>query len=483
MDVFGAEKNSTSLCGEDDYHCADWANCLDTLFPCSHTVIGNLVLMLFYGIILSRGAKLIADGSELLAEILDPGFVGGCLLPVLGAVPDAAVVIVSCLGNPDEIQDQIKVGVGTIAGSTIMLLTVAWVGSLIVGRSVIENGKAVDFRPSEKRWDFKNSGISVFADVVTNTNWMMITLLPYFIIQIAAFFFRGDTRAPAEEKYYALAGFIISALLFLIYCVYQVRSANSKEQQKRYIDEMKKKHTQATVVSAFIHSFTLRNSMIDREESQGLLTSAGRSESVARGIGLRWKLKSKMASMEEQAVEAAEDSVEAEQKEEQTVTSRQIAMKALLLLTIGTVLVVGFSDPMVDAITACGKYAHISPFYLSFIVTPLASNASELIASLQFAAKKRKLNSSMSFSAVYGAVTMNNTLVVSIFLILVYSRGLAWTFSAETIAIVTVVMIVGLFSHRVTFRLWYIFPVGVLYPLSIALVAFLESPLVGLSDK
>jgi hypothetical protein len=37
-------------------------------------------------------------GSELLLEVLSPGLVGGLLLPILGAVPDAAVIIASGLG-------------------------------------------------------------------------------------------------------------------------------------------------------------------------------------------------------------------------------------------------------------------------------------------------------------------------------------------------------------------------------------------------
>ena len=43
-------------------------------------------------------AKLIADGSELLSIVLDPGLVGGLLLPVAGPVPDAAIVLFSGLG-------------------------------------------------------------------------------------------------------------------------------------------------------------------------------------------------------------------------------------------------------------------------------------------------------------------------------------------------------------------------------------------------
>ena len=39
-------------------------------------------------------------------------------------------------------------------------------------------------------------------------------------------------------------------------------------------------------------------------------------------------------------------------------------------------------------------------FYVSFVITPLCSNASELVSSLVFAAKKTKVNTSLTFSQV-----------------------------------------------------------------------------------
>lgn len=68
---------------------------------------------------------MISDGSELL--LLVPavaGLVGSVVLPVLGAVPDGAIVLFSGMG--DDAQAQLSVGVGALAGSTIMLLTIPW---------------------------------------------------------------------------------------------------------------------------------------------------------------------------------------------------------------------------------------------------------------------------------------------------------------------------------------------------------------------
>jgi len=77
-------------------------------------------------------------------------------------------------------------------------------------------------------------------------------------------------------------------------------------------------------------------------------------------------------------------------------------------MLIGTAIVAFFSDPMVDVITELGVYLSIPVFYISFVITPFCSNASELIASIVFAAKKTVTSSSMTYSQLYGATTMNN---------------------------------------------------------------------------
>lgn len=47
-------------------------------------------------------------------------------------------------------------------------------------------------------------------------------------------------------------------------------------------------------------------------------------------------------------------------------------------------------------------------FYLSFVITPICSNASELVSSLIFASKKKKINSSMTYSQVWLTLNKHN---------------------------------------------------------------------------
>ena len=108
-------------------------------------------------------------------------------------------------------------------------------------------------------------------------------------------------------------------------------------------------------------------------------------------------------------------------------------MNSAKLMIGGTFLVALFSDPMVDAVSSVrgrveeseiridrnvqfSKASHIPAFFVAFLVTPFASNASELVqsqdvqqlwyddgaqvSSLQFAKKKKKKNISLTYSQV-----------------------------------------------------------------------------------
>jgi Ca2+-binding EF-hand superfamily protein len=86
-----------------------------------------------------------------------------------------------------------------------------------------------------------------------------------------------------------------------------------------------------------------------------------------------------------------------------------IKLRAFKMLFIGTLMVVYFSDPMVDVMQEIAVKCSLPPFYVSFILAPLASNSSEVIASMFYAAKKTRKTMTVSLSALEGAACMNNT--------------------------------------------------------------------------
>ena len=81
-----------------------------------------LILMVAYGYGLGQASLAISKGTELLLLLPEfGGLIGSVVLPVLGAVPDGAFILFSGLG-PDA-QDQLAIGVGALAGSTVLLVT------------------------------------------------------------------------------------------------------------------------------------------------------------------------------------------------------------------------------------------------------------------------------------------------------------------------------------------------------------------------
>ena len=92
---------------------------------------------------------------------------------------------------------------------------------------------------------------------------------------------------------------------------------------------------------------------------------------------------------------------------------------------LGTLLVIVFSDPMVDVMSNVGTRLEVPPFYVAFCLAPLASNASELIASLAYAGKKSRKTITVALAALEGAACMNNTFCLAIFMGLCFFKQLA----------------------------------------------------------
>merc|ERR1719356_1530 len=99
---------------------------------------------------------------------------------------------------------------------------------------------------------------------------------------------------------------------------------------------------------------------------------------------------------------------------------------------------------MVDLLSEIGKRLGISAFYISFVIAPFASNASELVAARNYAQKRTLKSMTTALGALEGAAVMNNTFCLGIFLALVYFKQLAWEFSAETISIMTIQIMLAL---------------------------------------
>jgi hypothetical protein len=114
----------------------DCFNCQGSFFPCANNLSTSIFLIIFYGLIILVCAKITSMGAEMLLELYPNrgSVIGALLLPILGSFPDACMIVASgALGTVAEAQEQLNVGIGALAGSTVMLLTLPWTAVLFAG--------------------------------------------------------------------------------------------------------------------------------------------------------------------------------------------------------------------------------------------------------------------------------------------------------------------------------------------------------------
>ena len=219
---------------------------VQTLPDGAYGFVQLMSLMVGYAYILFIASNMISNGSELLLLVPSlAGIVGSCVLPVLGAVPDGAIVLFSGLG-PDA-QEQLDVGVGALAGSTIMLLTMPWSLAILAGRVPVVRG-AARYPPSgaspRKRAASENAakeaaasgslssmGVKCGVDVQVGARMMVLTACSYLVIELPALAVAGaggstDTSSVAgAEGLFATIGMVLCAALFFGYLILQWRRA------------------------------------------------------------------------------------------------------------------------------------------------------------------------------------------------------------------------------------------------------------------
>jgi Ca2+/Na+ antiporter len=557
---------------------------------------GLIWLLFTYGFVLYKASNFISEGSDLLLLVPSlAGFVGGTVLPLLGAVPDGAILLFSGLGDIERAQETLAVGVGALAGSTIMLLTVPWSLSVFAGRVDIANNKSMyKKKPKLSKHQGLDStlwhtGVSISLEARNGAMVMMLTTIPYFVVQIPASLFTynpkfTDEDIASNEQPWALGGLCICLIGFFSYLAFQVRTSRQGSDRLKRLAVMKKfvyqgqvslsavfqgienlevgrekvlrslksyrtlgvqsaaevddagipENVRDQLVELLLDMFKRydvnRNNQLERWEVELILTdmhddkiskealdeafnkfdtdgdgtlnfdefigamynivveriTTGKNDGVAANalmndsisfqrndLNNSSKNESELVADEEDEAEELPEGLSNLTPEQQQT---QIKRRAFAYLFVGTFLVVMFSDPMVDVLQEVAVKVNIPPFYVSFVLAPLASNASEVIASMYYATKKTRKTMTVSMTALEGAASMNNTFCLSILLGLIYFRGLAWSFTAETLAIVVVQFIVGLLVRKEQImRTGTGFLILGLFPISIVLVATLEA--------
>ncbi|KAL4619527.1 hypothetical protein ACB092_06G085600 [Castanea dentata] len=512
--------------------------------PCTTSVMGNLFLMVVYGYLMYFAAMLLTDGSKHLMEILGPGIVGGLVLPILDALADAMLVIVSGIfGTTETAQSQISIGMGMVAGSTVLLLTILWGSCVVAGKCDLIDSVAQDAKDT-KGFNLTESGVSTDIWTSYTARMMFISVIPLLIVQIP------QTLNSILWRHIAvLIGLIAPLLLLVSYSTYKVLQPWI---QSKKIDYVKHKHfilaflrhlrrhamgrllredgepdkefieklfsaidvnhdgqISASELRALIVGIEFDEIDLDLDDAVNIImndfdTSGDSSiekHEFVNGIStwlnktaarnpvsetkllndLHMKIKRerdlldvKVATSIQTGILGGNVNVEGVKK------SKRASIKAVLLLLLGTIIAAAFADPLVDTIDNFADAASIPAFFISFIVLPLATSSramkhEDTVSAIRLASQDKRHTASLSFSEIYGTVTIHNVLSIPVFLAVVYIRGLTWDFSSEVLVILIVSIVMGsLGSFRTHFPLWTSILAILLYPCSLALIYVLH---------
>jgi Ca2+/Na+ antiporter len=404
------------------------------------------------------------------------------------------------------------------------------------------------------------TGIEITQEVKFGGIIVIVTSIPFFLIQVPGMFIHGPLEEVAQgEKYWALAGLCVCLIGFVSYLYYQFEKSGQGVARMKRVEATKKqllkgkvslagalydtvKKTSAATSSGGYQSMNAssgipekvkdylkdvlhepfntydadQNGTLEKKEFNFFLRDFHESISDDRvdeiyssvdsdGDGIisfdefidacykmiLWsgdmdhegggrKMSDENKNMLVQGFFAQDENEEAEDLppdiSELSPEQQQSAIKkrAFLMLTLGTTLAVIFSDPLVGVLDEMASRMGISPFYVAFVLAPWGSNASEVIASQYYAAKKTRKSITVSLTALEGAGAMSNTFCLSIFMGLVFFRKLAWSYTAETISIVAVEYALAIMVQRNKLSTFQGFVILMFYPLSLVFVATLE---------
>ncbi|RVX03970.1 Sodium/calcium exchanger NCL [Vitis vinifera] len=125
-------------------------------------------------------------------------------------------VVSGLSGSTETAQSQVSVGMGLLAGSTVILLTIMWGSCVIVGKCDLQDSVAKDLQDTK---GFSLTGSGVSTDIWTSyaAIIMVISVIPFIIVQLPQVLHSTSARRLA-----VLIALIVSLILLITYCLYQV---------------------------------------------------------------------------------------------------------------------------------------------------------------------------------------------------------------------------------------------------------------------
>ncbi|CAI9783712.1 unnamed protein product [Fraxinus pennsylvanica] len=191
--------------------------------PCAENTGGYIFQIFIYQGLLIFGEKLLSEGSKVLFNIFSNSKIVGIIFRILTGLPAMLMVILSgVFGSKENAQSQVSLGVGIYAGITVFTLTLQWGTCLIVGGRKLrhdstpqnsESPVSCCYRVKKELIELKDTGITIDEKTRHTAGIMLLSLIPYVIVQLADIF--------NTSHIVILIALIVSAASLVSYFIYQ----------------------------------------------------------------------------------------------------------------------------------------------------------------------------------------------------------------------------------------------------------------------
>ncbi|KAL1537816.1 sodium/calcium exchanger NCL2-like [Salvia divinorum] len=492
--------------------------------PCSSNVWGLLFLVVVFEILLTFAGRYVGMGSEIFFRTIGPGIIGGSLFQFLGTIPQIVMILATVLsGSKEAAQQRATLGMGLVAGSTVMTLTLIWGVAVVLASYDLSSAPTIDKSGTQKTTP---EGHGVVTDVETSytARIMLIPLIPFLILLLAAAF-----SSSSVKRVFLLIALIVSVMLLFGFILYQafrpwiqarrfeyLMSKYAKDKLLRLLSrngrpdatKIQRLFSQidrdrSTSVSAAELRVLLLGVRMDEgdfstdRDVENILesfdtTGDGRINREEFVVGMT-KLLNELAKERLNRIKKSRSSNDPLQQgllddsdsPNESTSRRDLItwlnyLKALSLVIFGIALMLSFAEPLITTVVGFATAANLPNFSVSYFAIPLAMNYRVAVQAFTSSRTKTQNSISLTLSALYSGVYMNNVVSLIVFLAPVYALNLSTDVFVEVLVVIVMnTVMVALTGFRTSFPRWLGYVVVLLYPVTLA-ATYLLTDVLGL---
>ncbi|KAF9589310.1 hypothetical protein IFM89_022637 [Coptis chinensis] len=450
------------------------------VLPCAKNLWGQLLLVLLYNYLLYLGNNYVAVGSEIILSQLGPGIVGASAFRILGALPGATLAFASgVFGSKETAQAQVVSGVRIFVGSTVLLLSLLWGICIVAGRVDLSVTLKLFDTKAEKSMKFLGSGLTTDLETRYVARIMTMSTIPFIIVQLSHVFGTSSGGRVAQ-----LIALIVSLTFLCLFIFYQVFEPDI---QNRGLEYVMHKFVQNKLLQKLVSNDgepdvpSIKKLFQTMDQNGDANITSDELKRLILGIQFVFVMEEDFVELVLNEIDASGDGqihekefvegiskwlIDSKKSKDTKIKQRQKLcydssketgtgqnllsnqenqnahfvknifwkyLKAASLLLLGTSIIAVFSTPLIKSVVGFSSAANIPSMFISYTMVPIAVNYRRAISAITSIRQKKQKSASLTLSEIYAAVFMNNIIGMSVFLGIVYARGLDWDFSAEVV--------------------------------------------------